>query len=60
MLIFKYITPSLLGYQYTVPGNHAQATIFTPLCKSIARQSIVLKSCSNPQKMQRVFKSALK
>jgi len=44
------LTCSLPVYKYIVPKNHTRAAIFAPITNSITRQSIVLKSCSNPQK----------
>jgi len=41
-------------------GFSPKSRIFAPLCNSITRQSIVLESCSNPEKAQQVFQFAMK
>ena len=53
------LTRLLPVYENFTPKNPAWTAIFAPQCNYITCQSIVLESCSNPQKTQQVFKSAM-
>jgi len=40
-------------YKYIIPKNPVWTAIFTLLCNSLTRQSIVLESCSNLKRLSK-------